>query len=125
MAFDFTKEAQNLYNGHVQTMLLKDIYNSGKSKKSTSGASIYALYFHNKLMKIGKAVCGKGLFTRMSQYYRGKKDGSKKITNLNRDQIDVKFFFLDKNKCWIAERKLQVLAWDADERMPWECKTRN
>ncbi len=105
-------------------MLLKDAYGK-KSQVANSGPGIYALYLDGELKKIGKAVYNKGIFTRMSQYYRLTPEGLSQITKNNRDKIEVKFFFLKKDDCWIAERKLQGIAWDAGERMPWESKNRN
>lgn len=61
----------------------------------------------------------------MSQYYRLTKEGCKNITQNNRDEVEVHFFILDKDKCWIEERRLQVLAHDNGETMPWENKNRN
>lgn len=125
MAFDFDNEVKNRYSLTVTTMSLKDIYNKGNSQTSTTGSGIYALYYNNELKKIGKAVYGKGIFTRMSQHYRMTKEGCKKINEHNRDCIKVHFFMLDKSKCWLEERRLQVLASDNGESMPWEVKTRN
>lgn len=105
---------------------LKNIYNDGKSIDSTRMKAIYALYLDDKLMKIGKAIYKGGLFTRMSQYYRLDKAVCKKIDMSNRDKIKVGFFPLSSDEeCWVAERRLQVDAWDNSEKMPWENKTRN
>lgn len=125
MVFDFDAEVKKMYNKTVTTTSLKAAYNNGKSQSTTSGAGVYALYYNNMLKKIGKAVYRKGIFTRMSQYYRLTSEGLSQISEANRDKIEVKFFFLHRDDCWIAERKLQVVAWDAGERMPWEAKNRN
>ena len=124
MAFDFDAEVKKFYNATVTTMLLKDAY-GGKSQTANTGSGIYALYCDGELKKIGKSVYGKGIFNRMSQYYQMTKAGAKQITNENRDKIKVKFFFLSSDECWIAERRLQVAAWDAGEQMPWEAKNRS
>ena len=129
MSFNFTKTVKKLYpSAKVKIMLLKDIYNignsnQGQSTEETKLSGIYALYENNNLMKIGKAVCGKGIFKRMSQYYRGSLAGLAAITSANRDKIVVQFFTLDgSEECWIAERRLQIAAWDEGEKMPWEVK---
>ena len=124
MAFDFDAEVKKFYKATVSTMSLKDAY-SGKSQTTNSGAGIYALYCDGELKKIGKAVYDKGIFNRMSQYYRLAPEGLSQISETNRDKIEVKFFFLNSDECWIAERRLQVIAWDAGEQMPWEAKNRN
>ena len=127
MAWSFNNAAINFYkNVKVNKDTLKNIYNKGKSQATTTGYAVYALYLNGKLKKIGKAVCNKGLFTRMSQYYRLTKEGCKNISNLNKNKVEVEYFFLpSKIDCWVAERKLQVDAWDNKETMPWENKTRN
>ena len=125
MAFDFDAEVKKIYNATVTTMFLELVYNNGKSQDTTAGAGVYALYCNNELKKIGKAVYRKGIFTRMSQYYRMTKEGVKQIAKKNRNKIEVKFFFLNSDECWIAARRLQVIAWDAGEQMPWEAKNRN
>lgn len=127
MAWSFKQAVNTFYpKAKIYKDNLKSLYNKGRSKTNTTGKAVYALYLNRELKKIGKAVCGKGLFTRMSQYYRLAKAGCKKITKSNRDNIEVEYFFLDdKTDCWIAERKLQVDAWDNGEKMPWEDKTRN
>lgn len=127
MAWSFKSAVSKFYkNAEFHENSLKKIYNSGKSDVLTRGKAVYALYLNGKLKKIGKAVCGKGLFTRMSQYYRRSKAGCKKINKSNRDNITVDYFFISSTEeCWAAERRLQVDAWDNSERMPWENKTRN
>ena len=83
-------------------------------------------YQSNKLKKIRKAVDG-GVCKRMMQYYNGYKTGGlSKITNNNRDNINVRYVNLSSAEdCWIMERRLQVIAYDQGEKMPWEIKTRN
>ncbi len=125
MAFNFANEVNTYFKKTVNSGSLKKLYNNGKSTTATSGTCVYALYLNGKLKKIGKAVYGKGLFTRMSQYYRLTKEGCKKISNLNKNNIQVEYFFLNKNDCWYVERKLQSLAWEQGETQPWEDKTRN
>ena len=125
MTFNFKNEVSSHFKKDIQSDLLKNIYNKGKSQTSTTGICIYALYLNGKLKKIGKAICGKGCFTRMSQYYRMTKEGCKKISNLNKNKIQVEYFFIEKKDCWYAERKLQSIAWEQGESMPWEEKTRN
>ena len=127
MAWSFEKAAKKFYsNVTVYKDTLKDIYNNGKAQNTTTGRAIYALYLNGKLKKIGKAVYNKGLFTRMSQYYRLTKEGCKRISNSNRDKVKVEYFCLTPEiEGWIAERKMQVDAWDNGETMPWENKTRN
>ena len=125
MGFEFDNEVQKSYSKTVTIMTLKDAYNNGKSQPTTSGSGIYALFYNKELKKIGKAVCGKGIFTRMSQYYRLTKEGCIKIKEHNKDIVEVHFFMLDKSLCWLEERRLQVKAADNGELMPWENKTRN
>ncbi len=128
MTWSFEKAAKKFYsNVKVYKDTLKNIYNNGKAQNTTTGWAVYALYLNGKLKKIGKAVCNKGLFTRMSQYYRLTKEGCKRISNSNRNKVKVEYFFCLSSKidCWIAERKMQVDAWDNGETMPWENKTRN
>ena len=127
MSWSFKETAEHFYpNAEVRKATLMDIYNKGKSQTETTGFAVYALYIDGNLKKIGKAVFNKGLFTRMSQYYRLTKEGCEKITNSNRNKIEVQYFFLDsKDDCWIAERRLQVDAWDNSEEMPWENKEHN
>ena len=127
MAWSFKKAANKFYsNVTVYKDTLKHIYNNGKAQNTTTGCAVYALYLNGELKKIGKAVCNKGLFTRMSQYYRLTEEGCKSISKSNRDKVEVEYFFLTpKIECWIAERKMQVDAWDNGETMPWENKTRN
>ena len=63
----------------------------------------------------------------MSQYYNMNRTGGlRQITESNRDKIVVKYFNLDSiEQCWVAERRLQVIAYDCGEKMPWEEKSRN
>lgn len=126
MAWSFKNAANKFYsNVTVNKDLLKNIYNN-KSQNTTTGYAVYALYLNGELKKIGKAVYNKGLFTRMSQYYRLTKEGCKCISKSNRDEVEVEYFFLKKKiDCWVAERRMQVDAWDNGETMPWENKTRN
>lgn len=127
MAWSFKSAVSKFYkNAEFHENSLKEIYNGGKSKDLTCGKAVYALYLDGELMKIGKAVHGQGLFTRMSQYYRLDKAGCEMIDTSNEDKIKVEYFFLPSGEeCWAAERRLQVEAWDNSETMPWEDKTRN
>ena len=127
MAWSFKQAVKTFYpKATVTNDSLKNLYNGGVSQLKTTGKAVYALYLDGELKKIGKAFCGKGLFTRISQYYRLDEAGCKEITEHNKDNIEVEYFFLDdKTDCWVAERKLQVDAWDNGEKMPWEDKTRN
>lgn len=62
----------------------------------------------------------------MSQYYRGDKTGGlSKIDVNNRDEIIVLYFNPSEKECWYAERRLQVIAHDCGEEMPWENTARN
>lgn len=68
-----------------------------------------------------------GVCKRMMQYYNGYKTGGlSTITNNNRDNINVRYVNLSSAEdCWIMERRLQVIAYDQGEKMPWKIKTRN
>lgn len=129
--FDFTKEVNKYYpNAEVVNTTLKDIYNlngkRGKGTEQTRKKGVYALYYENKLKKIGKATDKNGIFHRMSQYYRGdKKGGLTQINTTNKDDIVVLCFNPDEKECWFAERRLQVIAHDCGEEMPWENTSRN
>ena len=125
MSFDFDKEVKNRYQVSTTAMSLKDAYNNGQSQPSTTGSGIYALYIDKELKKIGKAVYDKGIFTRMSQYYRLTKEGCNEINDIIKDLVEVHFFMLDEKKCWLEERRLQVIATDSGEQLFWENKTRN
>ena len=127
--FDFEKEVKKHYGKckKVYEKKLSAIYNCnndkkvGKSTEETSIKGVYALYLDGQLMKIGRAITGSGIFTRMSQYYRLSNEGSKYITEKNRDLIEVKYFELTDNKeCWAGEKRLQVIAFDCGEKMPWD-----
>lgn len=111
----------------VISMTLKDIYNAqengeGRSTEKTRVKGVYALYHNQQLKKIGKSTDHYGIFHRMSQYYRGDENGgSKAINENNRDHINIMFFTLkDESEIWYAERRLQVIAHDCGESMPWE-----
>lgn len=119
--FNFKRFAKIYYKANVFKKTLKDAYNNGKKTPATNFSGIYALYFNDELMKIGKAIYG-GVFTRFSQYYRMTKEGCEMINLKNRDRIIVRYFKLDKNNCWAAERKMQAKAYDCGARMPWEKK---
>lgn len=127
--FNFEKAVKEI-RGEETTIYektLKDVYNEGEdgeghSTDDTKPSGIYALYYDEKLMKIGKAV--DGFFKRMSQYYRlDKTAGSDFITDDNKNLITVQWYKLkDAEACWIDERRLQVKAYNAGEKMEWEIK---
>jgi hypothetical protein len=129
--FDFIKEVNKHYpNIDVVTTSLKEIYNCkgcrGCSTEETIKKGVYALYYQDELKKIGKATDKSGIFHRMSQYYRGDKTGGLIEINVdNRDEIKVLYFNPSEEECWFAERRLQVIAHDCGERMPWEHTSRN
>ena len=130
--FDFKTEVHKYYsNATVESATLKEIFNKnkngrGRSTEKTKQKGVYALFLDGKMMKIGKATDKYGIFHRMSQYYRGdKKGGLKFINDENKDKIEVLYFNLCKKEIWFAERRLQVLAHDKGEEMPWECISRN
>ena len=109
---------------------LKEIYNwngsSGCSTEKTKKKGVYALFYENELKKIGKATDKNGIFHRMSQYYRGDKNGGlTEINEQNRDKIKVLYFNPPEEECWFDERRLQVIAHDCGEEMPWENTSRN
>ena len=129
--FDFDSEAKKilkhlkLTNG-IKEKSLNELYNGGKSTMETKRKGVYAVYEGGELRKIGKATDKNGIFHRMSQYYRGKSDGLLYISLANRDEIKIKYFILDNiEDCWYAERKLQTIAYEDAEKMPWENKERN
>lgn len=121
--FDFAAEAKK-YSKIVIEKTMKDICNSKsckKNKDSSRNMGVYALYCNGELMKIGKAVTGDGIFTRMKQYYYVKPEGISEITTKNRDDVMVKYFNLeDKKECWAAEKFMQVRAYECGENMPWD-----
>lgn len=123
--FRFEKEVRHFYG--VKPKKLKMVY-IVNNKKDYKKPAIYALYLEGKLQKIGKATY-KGLSHRMLQYYNlNKSGGSEFITNNNKNEIDVYYFSLDTEEAdeyWVAERRLQVIASDCGEKMPWEDKTNN
>lgn len=129
--FDFIIEVKKHYPGiNVVTTSLKDIYNCkngrGCSTEQTTKKGVYALYYKDKLKKIGKATDKSGIFHRMSQYYRGDKTGRlKEINEQNRDEIKVLYFNPPEEECWFDERRFQVIAHDCGEEMPWENISRN
>lgn len=123
--FDFSKVVLEDYKITVVEAKLKDIYNSGNCKRGrstneTKRCGVYALFLNNELKKIGRAITGNGIFTRMSQYYR-QDCGIKQITDQNKDEILVRYFTLNSRKdCWAAEKYLQAKAYYAGEKMPWD-----
>ena len=129
--FDFINEVKIHYpNIEVISTSLKEIYNfngsTGCSTKETKKKGVYALFYDGELKKIGKATDKYGIFHRMSQYYRqDKKGGLTQIDSSNKDDIKVLYFNPDENECWFAERRLQVIAHDCGEKMPWENISRN
>lgn len=129
--FDFTEEVKKYYPKlEVVTASLKEIYNCkgtrGRSTERTRQKGVYALFYQNELKKIGKATDKHGVFHRMSQYYRkDAKGGLKYIDKNNRDKIKVLYFNPPEEECWFAERRLQVIAHDLGEKMPWENTSRN
>lgn len=129
--FDFIKEVSTHYPGiSIVKTSLKEIYNckgdKGCSTEETKKKGVYALFYQDELKKIGKATDKYGIFHRMSQYYRGDKTGGlTEINEGNRDKIKVLYFNLSEDECWFAERRLQVIAHDYGEAMPWEDTTRN
>ena len=132
--FDFTSISLQLWGKPVYYSSIKEIYNPiihedgsigrGRGMPETKRKGVYALYSGKKLLKIGKAADGDGMFHRMGQYYRGDpKGGSDKITPENRDKINVRYInFCTAKECWIAERMLQCVAYYKGETMPWEAK---
>ncbi|HAT4231234.1 TPA: hypothetical protein I9097_000156 [Clostridium perfringens] len=129
--FDFTKEVEKHYPDiKVVKTTLKNIYNltgsKGRSTEETRKKGVYALFYENELKKIGKATYDSGIFHRMSQYYRMDKTGGlKNINEKNRDKIEVLYFNPPEEECWFGERRLQVIAHDYGEKMPWENTSRN
>ena len=133
-SFDFEKEVKDHYaDAEVINTTLKDIYNvskngkSGMSTEETRKKGVYALFYKGKLQKMGNETYKDCIFHRMSQYYRlDESGGLAEITENNKDQIKVSYFNLDSiEECWFAERRLQVIAHDCGEDMPWENKTKN
>ena len=129
--FDFIKAVNEHYPDiNVVTTTLKEIYNwngiSGCSTEETKKKGVYALFYENELKKIGKATDKMGIFHRMSQYYREDKTGGlTEINEQNKDKIEVLYFNPPEEECWFAERRLQVIAHDYGEKMPWENTSRN
>lgn len=132
LKFDFKREVEKHYKDSIITISsLKNIYNSsgdrGKPTEDTKKIGVYALFYEGELKKIGKATYQDGIYHRMVQYYNlNESGGLKEITLENRDSVEVIYFnLLDSDECWVAERRLQVIAHDCKERMPWENKKRN
>ena len=129
--FDFIKEVSRHYPGiDIVTASLKEIYNckdgKGCSTEETRKKGVYALFYPGELKKIGKSTYKDGIFHRMSQYYRGDTNGGlTQINEKNRDEIKVMYFNPAEDECWFAERRLQVIAHDCGEKMPWENISRN
>lgn len=132
-SFDFEKEVKKHYkDAKVIKTTLKGIFNikngkRGCSTEETRRKGVYALFYKGELKKIGKATYKDGIFHRMSQYYRMDKHGGlDEITVDNRDEMEVFYFNIQSvDECWFAERRLQVIAHDCGENMPWEKKTKN
>lgn len=124
--FDFEKVVLDDFKATIVKSTLKDIFNAdkegkGHSTKSTRGRGVYALFYENELMKIGRAITGSGIFTRMSQYYRQKDGKLDYIDDTNKDKIIVWYFNLVNAKdCWAAEKYLQAKAYYAGEKMEWD-----
>ena len=124
--FDFEKVVLEDFKATVVKTTLKDIFNvdkkgNGRSTKATRGRGVYALFYENKLMKIGRAITGSGIFTRMSQYYRQKDGKLDDIDDTNKDKVVVWYFNLVNAKdCWAAEKHLQAKAYYAGEEMEWD-----
>lgn len=131
--FDFIIEVGKYYPMcEVIETSLREIYNynastgKGQATEKTIKKGVYALFYNNELKKIGKSTDKKGIFHRMSQYYRGDESGGlKQIDESNRDEINVKYFNPPEDECWYAERRLQVIAHDFGEIMPWEDTSKN
>lgn len=130
--FNFNDEVEKYYKITPIKTTIKDICNQasngrGSPTPATRKIGVYALYENNILVKIGKATYTTGIYHRMSQYYNMNRTGGlRQITESNRDKIVVKYFNLDSiEQCWVAERRLQVIAYDCGEKMPWEEKSRN
>lgn len=131
--FRFDEVVSNKFNVSVKKSTLKNIFNAnpkginkkdrGMATEETKKRGVYALFLDGILKKIGRAITGNGIFTRMSQYYRMKeKDGALKyITEENKDKIEVWYFNLESNRdCWAAEKYLQAKAYYAGEEMEWD-----
>lgn len=122
--FNFDKCVLKKFKVTSITTTMKDICTSTSSKTSRNSnrnMGIYALYLDGQLMKIGRAVTGYGIYTRMKQYYEIKKEGIAEISDLNKDQIIVKYFNLPSRRdCWAAEKFLQAEAYYSNEKMLWD-----
>lgn len=135
--FDFSKLAKEIYGCSIYCGTIKSVYNpkfdkcnnliKGQSTNQTRKIGVYALFYEDKLMKIGQAADKSGgVFHRMSQYYRGNDGCCRHINIDNRDDVKVLYFNLESHeKCWAAERFLQGLADIMGEEMPWEEKVRH
>ena len=126
MGFEFDKEVLKNFKITVCKSTLKEIYNvqengNGKSTPVTRRKGVYAILYKGELKKIGRAIVGEGIFTRMSQYYRQKDGTIKEINDANKDDIEVWYFTLDVDKdCWAAEKLLQAIAYYSGEKMEWD-----
>ena len=89
-------------------------------KQAPNKPGVYKMYHDGKLMKVGKAE--DGLRKRFSDYYRGQKGGtagSRYVNESNRDEIEVWWVCLPRDKCREAERNMTQQAIDGDEKLPW------
>lgn len=126
MGFSFEEIVLKEFKTSVIKQTLSEVFNKGKngegqSTEQTSRIGVYALYYNNRLKKIGKAVCPGGIFKRMSQYYRGKDGSISYITSRNREAVQVQYFnLLTVKDCWAAEKFLQSMAYYENEPMPWD-----
>jgi hypothetical protein len=96
---------------------LRDAYIGEKAPK---GPGCYKVYYHGKLMNVGKAV--DGLRKRFSDYYRGKEGGTaglKYITKDNRDHLRVSWIVCNEERCREIETKWHDQARSRGEEMPW------
>ena len=124
--FDFEKVVLDDFKATVIKSTLKDIFNAdekgnGHSNEFTKLPGVYALFLDGELKKIGRAITGAGIFTRMSQYYRQKDGKLDYIDDTNKDKIVVWYFNLVNAKdCWAAEKYLQAKAYYAGEKMEWD-----
>lgn len=113
---DFDLNVRKYYNKETKYVKLSDY------KDVTIEMGVYAIYYEDKLKKIGKAGHNNGVYHRLYQYYE-EKDGINEINADTKDLVYVKYFLLNSNEeTWIAERRLQVLAYDSKEPMDWEKK---
>lgn len=126
MKFNFSLIVRFIYHKKVFEKSLLDIYDAdskgiGRSNEETRGCGVYAIYLGNELKKIGRAITGVGIFTRMSQYCRMGSGKSKYINKNNQKNVIVKYFKLETPKeCWAAEKFLQAIAYYCHEKMDWD-----